>query len=735
MHAIGGGDLGIPGAVHFSIAVPDYEGASDAVGKERRPLRKVFDGLAKAEIPPAGVVLLGTTTPSVPGGPTLARCAAEIRERLVSDSGLCGARFDASAVAVVEIDDRGLRATNRALAPWLLARRPEELLVTTGSGALSLSMGAVCAGLEAGIPVRILHIDRASLPYSLDGPRDMEAHLDAWLVRHRFWDALRELDEEKAEVWRLLAERQAGGVAVPKERAVRLAALGVDEGKVGKLRERTETMRAALFERLGRGEAADYGLLRAWYVETLDGLRKRENLSPETQTVVSRLVAELRNRAGGVGNLSGRLQIAMHDLKCDITSACAAMVKDEKLTDLYRHAASHRAHLTPELQVPGHLPPTLVSAADRWEKGDQGVNLIKRLGRTPWPALGSGDVLGLLAVGMGRPGREVDDLRAAKAVLGQLALRRDRLLRQGVVRLRLLASPEVGRRAHDLAREIAGGGADIKVIDGVEGDLYAVRDHVVEALSSEAAPTGRTGSGSLRDVDELVLVLNPGPPMTNYGMVAAGVDWSLRAACPLWLTELGRDSEGHPELWHGDPVLARLGLDSVLARLAAGAVRRLDLRTAQRLVERGSDALRELLPDLRRFEADVFARDEWGIGREKVARRRLMLIDEVCADLPVPSAYLAVESLRPGLFPWQKWREKRAESPALDELAVLANKSLHGHAMDRRPDGKYRPLDVDKIRALLHQAVCELGGPRPDDDELITRYKSLMLVFGEKLPE
>ncbi|GII91137.1 hypothetical protein [Sinosporangium siamense] len=736
VHAIGGGDLGVPGAATLSGITPDYEGLPGAEGKTRRPLRKVFEGLAEAGIPLSGVVFLGTTTP-LAAGSTLAVHAARMRRRLTSESGLCGSRFPPAAVHVVEIGEPGMRSTADALAVWIETHDPGEVLVTTGSGALSLSTGAVCAVLGARLPVRVLHIDRPREPYSLQRPRDKTAHLDAWLVRHRFWDALGELDEENRGLWRLLAERQAGlttkatALAGAEAAAEWRERYGVTKGNLGKFRDRTATLQAALFERLGRGEAADYGTLRAWYADTLDKLSAREELSPNTKAVVTRLVSDLRSRAGGKGDLTGLLRMAMRDLRGDITSDCAAMIKDAELTDLYGRAATHQAHLWPAPLAPGHLSPTLTAAADRWEsKDDQGVKLIQRTGRVSWPVLGSGDILALLAVGIGDPARDGDDLRAIHTVLTESRLRQKGLLRRGEVRLRLLASPEATLRAHRLARAAQRWEADIRVVDDVRGDLHEVRDVVVNALAAEAAPTGRGGSGSLRDVDEVVLVLNPGPPMTNYGMVAAGVEWSLQAACPLWLTELGRAGPDRIELRSGKPVLARLGLDHMLAQLAAGAVRRLDLRTAQRLVDRGSDALRAVLPDLQILERYLFAAwvdvRDWSENHDKGARRRLSLIAKVCGELPVPAAYLAVESLRPGLFTWRRWEEKRIECPALKELATLANGSLQGHALDRRSRGARGPRHQPNVRDVLIDAIKELGGPRPEDDDLVRRHQSLL---------
>lgn len=783
VHPVGGGDLGFAGARDLTGVIPDLEGDAAATGKDRRPLRKIFEGLAGAEPPVSQVVLLGTTNPGGPGGHPLADQAEEIRARLVSAAGLYGRRLAPGEVSVVRVEAPRLEDTSRALGRWLTGRRPEEILVSCGSGAFALSSGALCAALETRRPARIVHIDSPGRPYALDRPRDIDAHLRSWLLRHRFWDALAEMDPADRRLWELLAARQAGdtGPALrlrersglpPEVDGLTPGADGLTvngfagdgftgtaptPGQLAKFTELWPTVQAALFERIGRGEAVDHGLLRAWFAghlrRTFKNERKDNLLSARTEREIGALVAELGDRAGGRGGLSGRIRATARAVRADTVSACARMVKDVALTELYTEAATHRAHPAPERPGAGPLPPTLLTAADHWERNDPGLRLVAGTGRTGWPVLGSGDVLGLLAVGLGREGGDDEDPQMIGVVLAELHRRRARLPRPGVARLRLLASAETLDRAHRLARLVqaargagrAEGEADIRVIGDVHGDIGAAGEVVLAALGAEAEPTGRAGSGSLRDVDEVVTVLNPGPPTTNYGMIVAGVEWSLIAACPLWVTEMVRGPGGSPELRGGRRVPARLGADRVLAGLVVSAVRRLDLRTARRLAGRGAGSLRGVLPALTALERDVFGAgaDTWS-ERERlaVARRRLLLVSEVCGGHPPLAAYLAVTVLRPALFSWGVWDRLRAAVPALDELGRLANEAPQGHALDRRDRGDRRrrgaqdgresqgrretghgPVDV---RELLSRAVRGLDGPVKTDNDLIDAYKSMI---------
>ncbi|MDX3099975.1 hypothetical protein [Nonomuraea angiospora] len=732
VHAVGDGDLGFacPGAI------PDLEGNPHGVGNHRRPLRKVFDAMATG-LQISRIALLGTSNSREGHGTTFADWATEIKERLASDNGLFGARFLPSAISVVEVTSPTIHDASTALSRWLDRNRVGEVLVTCGSGAFAMSAGAVCGALESHHPVRIVHIDTPTASYTLNQPIDPDQHLKSWLLRHRFWDALAEMDPANASLWHVLAARHAAD-------SDRMKRLTSNQMRWSGAAKPWPIVQAALSERIGRGEAADYGLVRAWYGEQLYRLFQTDQhkLSPDTGNEVQRLIDALQTRADGDGGLSAHLRQTARALNDDLDSASVRMIRDSALTDLYTDAATHLAHLTPKRLTPGPLPPTLLAAIERWENGDPAVRLIAHAGETAWPVVGSGDVLALVGVGLDRPGVESEDQRTAETILAELWKRREKLLRRGVLRMRLLASPESLERARRIARDVTAAYAevDVRVVENVHGGLNQVRETVVNALGAEAQPTGRTGSGSLRDVDEIVLFLNPGPPLTNYGMIAAGVAWSLIAACPVSMMELTRVGSS-TQVRGGRPVLGRLGADRILARLTISAVERLDLRTARRLLERGSTRLHAALPAVQSLEANLYGscpRVSTGPDQLALARQRLLLIAHVHGNHPGLAAYLAVTALRPTLFPWNVWAAVRRASPALNQLSQQANQSAHGHALDRqrqqghrRDNSKPRPGSHD----LLLQAVRELRGSPETDTGLIMQYKavinSLQSIFRE----
>ncbi|NJP97986.1 hypothetical protein HCN51_52660 [Nonomuraea sp. FMUSA5-5] len=684
------------------------------------------------------VVLLGTTNSREGHETTLADCATGIRTALISDEGLCGARFPASAVSVVKVASPVIHDASAALAEWLGRNRATEVMVTCGSGAFALSAGAVCAALETHHAVRIAHIDAPMESYTLNQPTDPDLHLKSWLLRHRFWDALTEADPANATLWQILAARHAADSALMERLVI------ADHPELSSLAKRWPTVQAAIAERAGRGEAADYGLLRAWYGEQLRRCFGNEEgkLSPDTRDKIGRLVDALVTRADGNGHLSAHIRQAARSLNNDLGSACVRMIRDFRLTALYTNAATHQAHLQPEHRTQGPLPPTLLAAIQSWENGDPAVQLIARAGEPAWPVVGSGDVLALVAVGLDKPGVQTEDRHTAEAILAELWERRERLLRRGILRVRLLASPESLERAHRIAQDITAvhTDVDVRVIEGIKGGLDQVREAIVDALSSEAQPTGRTGSGSLRDVDEIILFLNPGPPLTNYGMIAAGVAWSLIAACPLSMMELTRVNSV-TQVRGGRPVLARLGADRMLARLAISAIRRLDLRTARRLLERGSTRLQAVLPALEQLEAGLYGPcpREWRrTERIALARQRIRLIAHACSDHPGLAAYLTVTALRPVLFSWSTWKAMRTAYPALDQLSLLANQSEHSHALDRRPPGSGRRHN-NRPHAGAHQpliqAARQLGGTPETDTRLINLHKTVITTIESIFPE
>ncbi|MFG1694140.1 hypothetical protein [Nonomuraea sp. NPDC049309] len=689
----------------------DFEGDPDAPGLHRRPLRKILTSGVVVD----AVVLLATVNTHRPGAATFAHYGRLLRDRLCSSPGLFGRTFPAENVRVAEVAEPTTRHGTGPAATALAHFKPRECLVTSGSGSYALGAAALIAALEAGIPVSLLPVDDPAAPYRLEDLITSAGALRNRLLRHRFWAELAQYDPADADLWRLLDARQRADVSLARQ-ARQKGLPGFTDGQLAKLTELWPSVQAAFFERAARGEAIDQSLLRAWYVRHLAGRldRERDTLSPPTRTLISTLVGKLTVRDPRHGSAT-LLDQARQRIPATDTGACAAILRDQRLTRFYADAATHTAHLR-EQRPP--LPTTVIEQAKVWERGDLAVDLLKTRGMTPWPVLGSGDVLVLMSVGIGWD--DASDVQGKQALTEVI----DWVKRHnpGQIRLRLLASPETTARAQALATW-ARTRAEAETVGPLPtADVARAADQIHHALQAAGPPTGRSGSGSLRDVDDIVLVINPGKPDIGNAMIAAGITWSLTAACPLRVVELTRDQGIRPVARDGGRVLRRLGPDPVLAELAGHALRRLDLRTAWTLLGHGSPALDPLRKAVDTLHRELYADTD---RRHEAARQRLTLIGHVLGDQPWPACHLAIETLRPGLFDWNTWSALTARSPALKELERLRNASPYAHLLDRLRQGRRQPVEPphpDKVRALLARAVNDLGGM---DNAIFDRYRRL----------
>ncbi|GGP14103.1 hypothetical protein LDL08_20090 [Nonomuraea glycinis] len=709
-HPLGAGDLGfLPRSQ--AIKPVDLEGDPNATGLERRPLRKIFTTGVEAD----AVVLLATVNAHRPGAATFAEYGQLLREGLCSPQGMFGRRFSAEHVRVVEVAEPTARHCTGPAAAALAHFTPRECLVTSGSGSYALGAGALLAALDARIPVSLLPVDDATTPYRLEDLITPAGALRNWLLRHRFWAELAQFDPSGAHIWRLLDARQRADVSLAR-RARHEGVRGLSDGQVEKLTELWPSVQAAFFERVARGEAIDQSLLRAWYVRHLAGRleRERDTLSAPVRTLVTGLVEKLtvRDPRQGCGTLVRQVGRRIPESQ---TGECAAILRDHQLTQFYADAATHTAHLREQRP---HLPTTVIDQAEVWERGDLAVDLLKSRGMTPWPVLGSGDVLVLMCVGVGRD--DAPDVQGKQALLQVIDWVEQHRDNPGRVRLRLLASAETTARAEALATWACTRAETETVGPLPVADVARAGDEIHRALEAAGPPTGRSGSGSLRDVDETVLIINPGKPGIGNAMITAGVAWSLTAACPLRVVELTRDQGIRPVARDAGRVLRRLGPDPLLAELAGCALRRLDLRTAWTLLGHGSSALDPIRESVDSLHRDLYAGTD---RRYESARQRLTLIGRVLSDQPWPACHLAIEVLRPALFNWGAWTAVTARSPALEELERLRNSSPYAHLLDRlrqRRRQRVVPPEPDVVRALLAHAVNDLGGM---DDMIFARYQ------------
>lgn len=752
IHPIGGGDLGWP-PLATSPAPIDFHGGPE----DRRPLHKIFDGLAEIGTDISGLLIIATTNVHGPSQQPFLEHAQRMKELLCSADGLCGRTFPEDRLHIVQVAAPTVQHSVTPLKAVLSALRPDECLLTSGAGSYALGAGVLLAGIETGVPMTLLPVDEPSAGYRLRDLIDPHDTLRKWLLRHRFWDELATVDPPNAGLWRLLAARQRADISLAESTE---PLPGLSRGKLTKLSELWLTVQAAFYERLARGEAIDHSLLRTWFTQRISRPSAKEDdaVTESVRLLLKKLAEELGAPESHGG--AALIRDARRRLSPVPRTRHAALVGDTEFIDFFDRSSSHEAHLTP----PGtrRLPGSLLANADLWEKHDVVPGLVEQCGMTAWPVLGTGDVLVLMCVGK-LPEDVSDDKEGHAAVLQVLdwsSRRRSALARPGRIRLRLLASAETMDRARSwvtLARSTAPAGSlDAAVLGPFStepGDAAHINAELLAELG-RSEPTGLYGSTSLRDVDEVLLVINTGKPVTVNGMVAAGVQWSLNAACPLRVAEIGRDRALRTVINEADLTLCRLGMDAHLARLASAAVRRLDTRTAWQLLANGSPALADARDAAARLHHDLYGKAEPTTSvdaRCELACQRLELIAHALADEPWPACYTAVEVLRPGLFDWGTWNALLQRFTPLKKLNIHRNETPYAHLLDRlreeqseQEDGKGKkkpsktPPAPGRVLGELRESVNALRQLRSEpsrqnqsDLELVTRYTQLREQLDE----
>lgn len=746
IHPIGGGDLGLQ-PMATSPGPIDFHGDPH----DRRPLHKVFDGLAAIGTDISGLLIVATTNLHVPTQQSFMEHAQRMKDLLCSAEGLCGRTFPDDRLHIVQVTEPTVRHSVGPMKSVLTALGPDECLLTSGSGSYALGTGVLLAGIETGVPMTLLPVNEPSAAYRLIDLIDPHDTLRSWLLRHRFWDELAAVDPANAGLWRLLAARQRADISLAQTTA---PLPGLDHGKLDKLAELWPAVQAAFYERLGRGEAVDHSLLRTWFVQRISRPSKKEaaTVSASARWVIENLARKLGDPEvrGGARHITD----ARRRLLPVPRAPHAALIGDVEFIDFFDESASHEAHLAPP--AVRRLPSSLLANADQWEGSDPVPGLVKRRGMTVWPVLGTGDVLVLVCVGMvaGNDPNDKGGHAAVREVIDWASRHRASLARPGRIRLRLLASEETMDRAHrwaTLARSTAQAGSLDAAVLGPFSTAPGDTANISSALLTElgkAQPTGLRGSTSLRDVDEILLVVNSGKPVMVNGMVAAAVQWSLNAACPLRVSELVRDRALRTVINEADLTLCRLGMDARLARLASAAVRRLDTRTAWALLANGSPALATARDAAARFHHDLYGHAEpimSGDARCALACRRLELIAHVLADEPWPACYTAIEVLRPGIFYWDAWKALMERFQSLKRLNTFRNESPYAHLLDRlREEQRQQPPEtgtrmlsktpppprkvVESLRASVDalQQLCSPSDRQSGRDlELVTSYTRL----------
>ncbi|SNQ52097.1 hypothetical protein FRACA_910009 [Frankia canadensis] len=505
-----------------------------------------------------------------------------------------------------EVD--GVRAAGAAGTPW-------QLLL--GAGASGIVLGVMFELLLHGAPFELHAGDDTSSTIEFAARSSPEA-LHRWLVRHRLYDMLAELDRR----WNRLARRQAVDVAWlltdltghrPDDLRWSLdaPARAVLAGAV----------QASFAEGLARQEITDGAAARTWLHEFA-----LEHTPPAHRDEVLGMLA-----------VPGYTRIAIAPTRAaDVAEPLAALLHPDVVTwhdDVKR--LSHGSLAT----VP--TPPASVLALqDDWIRGQHQAGPLADY--PAWPVGESApDQRTVLLLRTAATNQEANDAALASLVDGLAA---------GDILLVEFTTPQAGPSSPHPRVSTA-------VPVPVDETNVARRPGLVDTCRARlwAALLDVRGADL---VDEVAVALPAGPKALVIATMLAAVDFSLHAAAPLRVLTAHATHTGQgPGLTidvseDDDRALASLGLDETLAHLAAWALANLDLSVAERLLRRGSVRLRSLAADVATLRRDAFGivpiadgtaghPDRTSAAEVRLAIARLRLCATIVDRHPWDTAYLA----------------------------------------------------------------------------------------------
>ncbi|KLL09960.1 hypothetical protein [Protofrankia coriariae] len=583
VHLIGAADLGASSGEQFwerlaelVAAGPDEAGRllTTSVDPARKtPLIAVF----AAGAPQYDRVVLVVTRPRAgqpaDAGQTLS-LGEVIKDRLEFD-GLYGVGFPPGAVELLEADGPYLAGTRPVIRRRLRELRDAGVLlhvdITFGGGATNAAMGLVIGALESEVePHLVLLAERGGhriLP-SEKVPSANEND-DRWLVRHRFYSSMVTRDPDNAELWQRRRDRQI---------LVAESVDGIDENDTGE-----EELARVLLERIDRREVVDGMLFDAWLKARVRNLAARDgsagvdaDLDAWLGDLIRRRFPDRRTRAAGDKLFPPEIR--------KLRAARAARGAPTSALDLLLEPRARDAEMAAkDLVHVNRTNPRDLGIIRRFLETQSYLpgydEKIVELGYPRWSYLGSRRALILLALG-------ADPIEGADPPTPRLDALIQQAQREGVEPLiRILVSEQsepVGRLWETKARR---SDVDCRVIQkcGTDfDDLDHIRWDVWDALQAE---------GDLDAVKEVWAVVGTGPKPQGLGVLLAGIEWGLSAACPTRLVAIRRDAAGSDRSIveiDQDAVLNRVAGDAELARVALSALECLDVSAAVALLGQGS---------------------------------------------------------------------------------------------------------------------------------------------------
>ncbi|MCK9878660.1 hypothetical protein MXD59_23335 [Frankia sp. Ag45/Mut15] len=511
-----------------------------------------------------------------------------------------------------------------------------QLLI--GAGASGIVFGVMFELLLHGVPFDLYTEDGTSSMIEFAGRPSPEA-LHRWLVRHRFYDVLAELDPR----WERLARRQAVDVAwlltdltghTPDD-----LTWTVDASVRAML---AGAVQASFAEGLARQEITDGAAARTWLHEFA-----LEHAPVDQRDEVLGMLAVPRYK---------RLEISP-ERTAKVAEPLAALLHPDVVTwhdDVKRLSHGSLAAVpTP--------PGSVLALQDDWIRRQ---HLAGPLAQYPaWPVREPPpEQRKVLLLRTAAVSREKNDADVESLIAG---------LRAGEILLVEFITPQAGRSSsHPRIRAAVAVPVDEANIECQPSLADICRARLWDTLLA-------TPGADL--VDEVAVVLPAGPKALATAAMLAAVEFSLHAAASLRVLTPTATHTGHGpgrtvEVREDDDrALASLGLDEILAELAARALANLDLTVAERLLRRGSVRLHPLAAEVAVLQRDAFGivpaadgtrgdRDSTSAAEVRLAIARLRLCATTVDRHPWDTAYLASSVLDHSF-------RTRPSGPPIDGLA------------------------------------------------------------------
>ncbi len=648
------------------------------------------------------------------------------------------------AAVSVEVLAAPTLALGRAWAVEFLHRDADGVQPGAAGAAWQLLLGAGASGIVYGVMFELL---LHGVPFDLHAEDDAASVIEfaarsgpealrRWLVRHRFYDVLAELDPR----WERLARRQAVDVAwlltdLTGHRPDDLT-WTLDAAARAVL---ANAVQASFAEELAREEIIDGAAARTWVHEFAIEHAPADQL----EAVLGMLAVPHRDR---VDIDPERVAKVPEPLAALLSPAVVAWHDDVKRLSHGSLAA-----------VP--IPPASVLALqDDWIRRQHLTGLLARY--PAWPVREPGpEERTVLLLRAAAVSREANDAAVARLV--------DGLPASTILLVEFTTSQAGPSSPHPRIRTAVAVLVDEADIERRPSLAGTCRARLWAALAA-------TPGADL--VDEVAVVVPAGPKALTTAAMLVAVDFSLHAAAPLRvLTPSASHTARGPDRTlevgeDGDRALASLGLDETLAELAARALVNLDLSVAERLLRRGSVRLHPVAAEvavLRRAAFGIVPATDGTPGRSecssaaeaRLAIARLRLCATIVDRHPWDAAYLASNVLdhtfrmhssgRPAakaprhLEPWEtlrrqcddgrknlnNWRNKHPLSHGIRPSRPAQN-SANRSARIVVPTTEEIRVQVaateTRLRDGLREACPELMATEPDPDLLVRRHADLL---------